>query len=96
MVALKEGLVVAHSIAEPEKSEAMAAFLPQVFTRLDPYFHEMKLGQVDELLLHTHGADLIIFRLGSVFFAVLGLPGQTLPRNELRLIAGELARQTQR
>lgn len=95
VVALQEGLLVAHSLPEDVKSETIAAFLPQIFARLNQYSGEMKLGEVDDLLFTTHGAHCQIYRLGFVYFAVLGKPGETLPWPELRLVADELSRQTQ-
>jgi predicted regulator of Ras-like GTPase activity (Roadblock/LC7/MglB family) len=95
VVALQEGLLVAHSLPADVKSETIAAFLPQIFARLNQYSGEMKLGEVDDLLFTTHGAHCQIYRLGFVYFAVLGKPGETLPWPELRLVADELARQTQ-
>jgi predicted regulator of Ras-like GTPase activity (Roadblock/LC7/MglB family) len=94
IVALQEGLQVASSLPEGVKSEVVAAFLPQIFARLNQYSGEMKLGDVDDLLFTTHGAHCQIYRLGFVYLAVLGKPGESLPWHELRLISEELARQT--
>lgn len=94
VVALQEGLQVASSLPEGVKSDVVAAFLPQIFARLNQYSGEMKLGEVDDLLFTTHGAHCQIYRLGYVYLAVLGKPGESLPWHELRLISDELARQT--
>ena len=94
IVALQEGLQVAASLPEGVKSEVVAAFLPQIFARLNQYSSEMKLGEVDDLLFTTHGAHCQIYRLGYVYLAILGKPGEALPWHELRLISEELARQT--
>jgi len=94
IVALQEGLQVATSLPEGIKSDVVAAFLPQIFARLNQYAGEMKLGEVDDLLFTTHGAHCQIYRLGFVYFAILGQPGEALPWHELRLIAAELGRQT--
>ena len=94
IVALQEGLQVAHAMPEGFKSDVVAAFLPQIFARLNQYSGEMKLGEVDDLLFTTHGAHCQIYRLGFIYFAVLGKPGESLPWHELRLIADELAKQT--
>lgn len=96
VVALQEGLLVAHSLPPDLKSETIAAFLPQLFARLNQYAGEMKLGEVDDLLFTTRGAHCQIYRLGYVYFAVLGKPGEQLPWTSLRLVADELARQTQK
>jgi predicted regulator of Ras-like GTPase activity (Roadblock/LC7/MglB family) len=94
IVALQEGLQVASILPDGVKSEVVAAFLPQIFARLNQYSGEMKLGEVDDLLFTTHGAHCQIYRLGYVYLAVLGKPGESLPWHELRLISEELARQT--
>ena len=93
-VALQEGLAVATSLPEGVKGDVVAAFLPQIFARLNQYAGEMKLGEVDDLLFTTHGAHCQIYRLGFLYFAILGHPGAALPWHELRLIAAELGRQT--
>ena len=93
IVAMSEGLPVATVLPDGVKSEVVAAFLPQIFARLNQYAGEMKLGEVDDLLFTTHGAQCQIYRLGSVYFAALGHPGAVLPARELRLIAAELGRQ---
>jgi predicted regulator of Ras-like GTPase activity (Roadblock/LC7/MglB family) len=94
IVALQEGLPVAHSLPEGVKNEVVAAFLPQIFARLNQYAGEMKLGDVDDLLFTTHGAHCQIYRLGFLYLAVLGKPGESLPWQELQIISAEIARQT--
>jgi predicted regulator of Ras-like GTPase activity (Roadblock/LC7/MglB family) len=94
IVALQEGLPVAASLPEGVKSDVVAAFLPQIFARLNLYAGEMKLGDVDDLLFTTHGAHCQIYRLGYIYFAVLGKAGEALPWHELHLITEELARHT--
>ena len=94
VVALQEGLPVAASLPEGVKSEVVAAFLPQIFARLNQYAGEMRLGDVDDLLFTTHGAHCQIYRLGYIYFAVLGKAGEALPWHELHLVTEELARQT--
>ena len=93
IVAMSEGWPVATALPDGVQSEVVAAFLPQIFARLNQYTGEMKLGDVDDLLFTTHGAQCQIYRLGSVYFAALGQTGAVLPARELRLIAAELGRQ---
>ena len=93
IIALQEGLPVATSLPEGLQSEVVAAFLPQIFARLNQYAGEMKFGEVGDLLFTTHGAHCQIYRLGLIYFAVLGHPGEALPWRELQIIAGELGRQ---
>jgi predicted regulator of Ras-like GTPase activity (Roadblock/LC7/MglB family) len=91
VVALQEGLVIAHRLPEPLKGEVFAAFLPQIFARINQYSKEMKLGTVDDLLVNSHGFSCHLFRMEQVYFAALGNPGETLPTPVLRLCAAALA-----
>ncbi len=96
IVALQEGFQVAHALPDGVNAETVSAFLPQIFTRLNQYAGEMKLGEVDDLLFTTRGAHCLIYRLGTVYLAVLGKPGESLPWNALRLAAAELSRQVKK
>jgi len=90
-VALQEGLVIAHKLPEPLKGEIFAAFLPQLFARMNQYAGEMKLGGVNEVTLQTEVGPCYLFRRGQVFFAALGKPDATLPTHNLRLCADAVA-----
>ena len=90
VVSMREGLLVAQSMPEGLKGEAFAAFLPQVFSRLNQYAGEMSLGEVDELTINAQGARCRLFRLGEVLFAALGRAGEPLPSQALRLCAEQL------
>ncbi len=91
IVALPEGLGVAHALPDGMKPDVLAAFLPQIFGRLNQYSGEMQLGEVDEVLFTARGAHCQIYRLANLYFAVLGKPGESLPWPELRLLCAELA-----
>jgi predicted regulator of Ras-like GTPase activity (Roadblock/LC7/MglB family) len=90
-IALQEGLVIAHELPEPLKGEVFAAFLPQIFARINQYAGEMKLGAVEDLLVQSSSGPCHIFRRGQVFFAALGAAGEPLPSHILRLCADALA-----
>ncbi len=96
VVALKEGLVVAHSLPDTIKADVVSAFLPQIFGRLNQYCGEMKLAEVEELNIRAGNASLKMYRLGAIFFAVLSKEGQSLPEPELRVLANELMAHAQR
>jgi predicted regulator of Ras-like GTPase activity (Roadblock/LC7/MglB family) len=91
VVALEEGLVVAQTLPEGLSAETFAAFMPQVFSRLDKYTGEMQLGDTHEVTLNTAGGPCRMFRRGKMFFATLGRVGETLPAG-LHLVADELAK----
>ena len=90
VVAMQEGLLVAHLLPEQLNGEAFAAFLPQILSRVNQYAGEMKLGEVDELTISARGAQCHVFRLGEVLFATVGNAGATLPTDALRLCATHL------
>jgi predicted regulator of Ras-like GTPase activity (Roadblock/LC7/MglB family) len=90
VVAMKEGLLVAQRLPEHLNGEAFAAFLPQIFARLNQYAGEMKLGEVNELTINTQGAPCQMFRLGEVLFAAVGRTGEPLPSQALSLCAAQI------
>ncbi len=92
VVALEEGLVVAQQLPEGLSSETFAAFMPQVFSRMDRYTGEMQLGETHDITLNTESGAIRMFRNGKVFFAALGKCGESLP-NRLHLVCNELASQ---
>jgi predicted regulator of Ras-like GTPase activity (Roadblock/LC7/MglB family) len=92
VVALEEGLVVAQKLPEGLSSETFAAFMPQIFSRLDKYTGEMQLGETGEVMITTAGGPCRFFRRGKLFFATLGRSGGTLPAG-LQIVADELASQ---
>lgn len=89
VVAMQEGLVVAQKLSEPMSGETFAAFLPQIFSRLNQYSGEMKLGPVNAVTIESEGVSCRMFRHGEVFFAAVGQPGQPLPDEALALCASQ-------
>ena len=87
VVAMQEGLLVAHRLPEHLNAEAFAAFLPQIFARLNQYAGEMKLGEVNGLTIHTDSLPCQMFRHGEILFAALGRNGEALPSDALTLCA---------
>jgi predicted regulator of Ras-like GTPase activity (Roadblock/LC7/MglB family) len=92
VVALEEGLVVAQKLPDGLSSDTFAAFMPQIFSRLDKYTGEMQLGDTTEITITTAGGPCQFFRRGKLFFATLGRTGEYLPAG-LHLVAMELANQ---
>jgi predicted regulator of Ras-like GTPase activity (Roadblock/LC7/MglB family) len=93
VIGLHEGLLVAAELPDHLKGDTISAFLPQMFARLNNYTGEMKLGSVDELLFTTQDAHFQAYKVGEVYFAVLGKPGEALPWENMRVIADQLGRQ---
>jgi predicted regulator of Ras-like GTPase activity (Roadblock/LC7/MglB family) len=91
LLASNDGLLVAGRLPMPLKAEMLAAFLPQIFTRVGECMQEVQLGTLHTLKLLAGQAPCVMFKVGGLYLAVLGQPGQTLPEPELERIAGELA-----
>jgi predicted regulator of Ras-like GTPase activity (Roadblock/LC7/MglB family) len=92
LVALEEGLVVAQKLPDGFASETFAAFMPQIFGRLERYTEEMQLGATTEIMIQTSRGPCHFARQGKVYFGTLGHVGEPLPAG-LKLISQELARQ---
>ncbi len=93
IIALQEGFVVAAELPDHIKADTVAAFLPQIFARLNNYSAEMGLGEIGDLLTTTNGAQLQVHRFGEVYFAILGKTGEALPWEQIGPVVAELASQ---
>jgi predicted regulator of Ras-like GTPase activity (Roadblock/LC7/MglB family) len=93
VLASSDGLLVAGRMPAPLKAETMAAFLPQIFTRIGGCAEQAQLGTLRAVRLSAGPAPCGIFKAGTLYLAVLGHPGQTLPEPALERVAGELAQQ---
>jgi predicted regulator of Ras-like GTPase activity (Roadblock/LC7/MglB family) len=93
MISLADGLMVAGELPAPFRAETTAAFLPQIFGRMNQYSKELHLGDMNGVSMECQRAPMRIIRTGMVFFGVLGRAGETLPEAQIRLIAEELAKQ---
>jgi predicted regulator of Ras-like GTPase activity (Roadblock/LC7/MglB family) len=95
LIAMSDGLLVAGELPPPLKSETLAAFLPQMFGRMNHYSGEIQLGSLSTLTLQAGQTQCAIYKAGALYLAVLGKPGQTLPDSILQQVVGELAKRNQ-
>jgi predicted regulator of Ras-like GTPase activity (Roadblock/LC7/MglB family) len=93
LLASNDGLLVAGQAPAPLKAETMAAFLPRIFTHTGLCTGEIQLGALRALKLSVGPAICMICKAGTLYLAVLGQPGQTLPEAAVEQLAVELARQ---
>ena len=85
-----DGLLVAGSWPNGVKGDAVAAFLPQIFTRLLQFTKEIKLGEPAHITMMIENVPLQVFRAGTSFFTVIGRAGENLPKAQLNAIATRL------
>ncbi len=93
LLAMNDGLLVASALPPDMKGELMAAFLPQIFGRMNQYTKELGLGGLQTLSFTVAGGSWQVFKSGGIFLAVTARPGEQLPFTPLAAIAAELGRQ---
>ena len=94
ILVMSDGLLVTNATPAAVKAETIAAFVPQMFGRMNQYTKELALGALQHLTLGIEGGQWHFLKSGSLYLAVLGRPGETLPLNLLAQIAAELSSQS--
>jgi predicted regulator of Ras-like GTPase activity (Roadblock/LC7/MglB family) len=91
---MQDGLLVAAHLPEGLNGDGIAAFLPQMHTRVSQYAKELKLGGGDQITLVIDHVPLSIFKVGNVYFAAIGRTRESLPEPHLEIVASHLAPQS--
>lgn len=94
LIALQDGLLVAANMPADIKAETIAAFVPQIFGRLNQYTKELQMGDTSAVSFTVEAGTIQVYNTGIIYFAAFGRKGDLLPLAELQLIAGELSRHT--
>ncbi len=94
LIALQDGLLVATNMPPEMKTETIAAFVPQIFGRLNQYSKELQMGDTKAVSFTVDCGTVQVYNAGIIYFAAFGKTGTLLPLTELQLIAGELGRHT--
>lgn len=94
LIALQDGLLVAANMPADIKGETIAAFVPQIFGRLNQYTKELQMGDTSAVSFTVEAGTIQVYNTGIIYFAAFGRKGDLLPLAELQLIAGELSRHT--
>lgn len=92
LIALPDGLLVASRIPQGMNADTVAGFLPQIFNRVSQCTKELRLGELNNLNFTVGNVPWKIFKVGAIFFAAFGRPGEPLPSGQLAGIAAELDR----
>lgn len=94
LLAMSDGLLVTSATPASVKGETIAAFLPQMFGRMNQYTKELALGPLQQLTLGIESGQWHVVKGPNIYFAVLGKRGETLPLNLLAQVAAELSNQS--
>jgi len=93
IITMPDGLLVAGQLPIPLKTETVAAFVPQIFKKLNEYALEAQMGELQGLTVSLTNGTWQIYRIQNVFFAVVGRLNETLPLSQLNAVAAEMAKQ---
>jgi predicted regulator of Ras-like GTPase activity (Roadblock/LC7/MglB family) len=92
LIALPDGLLVASRIPPTMNGETIAGFLSQIFNRVSQCTKELRMGDLNNLNFTIGSVPWKIFKVGAIYFAAFGRPGEPLPTSQLAGIAAELDR----
>jgi hypothetical protein len=95
VVSLPDGLCVASQVPAGLNADSLAAFLPQIFERVNQTTRELRMGALNNVNFTVGSVPWKIFRVSSVYFAAFGHAGASLPSAQLAQMAAELDRKKQ-
>ena len=90
LIALPDGLMVASRIRADLNGDTLAAFLPQIFGKVNQCTKELRMGELNNLNFTVGNIPWKIFRVNAIFFAAFGRVGESLPTAQLAALAAEL------
>lgn len=92
LIALPDGLMVASRLPADVNGDTLAAFLPQIFSKVSQTTKELRMGELNNVGFTVGNVPWKIFRVNAIFFATFGRVGQSLPTAQLAALATELDR----
>ena len=90
LIALPDGLMVASRLPPDLNGDTLAAFLPQIFAKVNQCTKELRMGELNNLNFTVGNVPWKIFRVNAIFFAAFGRAGEPLPTAKLAALAAEL------
>jgi predicted regulator of Ras-like GTPase activity (Roadblock/LC7/MglB family) len=92
VVALPDGLRVAGDVPAEMNADMLAAFIPQLFDRMNLSARELRMGALNNVGFTVGNTAWKIFRVNAVYVAIFSRPGKPLPGADLAALAAELDR----
>ena len=90
LIALPDGLMVASRIPTDLNGDTLAAFLPQIYGKINQCTKELRMGELNNVGFTVGNTPWKIFRVNAIFFAAFGRSGEPLPTSQLAALAAEL------
>jgi hypothetical protein len=94
VVALADGLKVAGEVPPEFNADTVAAFLPQIFERVNQCTRELRMGSLNNVSFTVGNIPWKIFRVNSIYFATFGMADEAFPKAELAQLAAGLNRKS--
>ena len=94
VVALADGLRVASDVPAEFNPDTVAAFLPQIYERVNQSTRELRMGALNNVSFTVGNVPWKIFRVNSIYFAAFGRAGETFPKSQLAMLAVGLDRKS--
>lgn len=94
VVALADGLRVAGQVPAEFNADTVAAFLPQIYERVNQCTRELRMGALNNVSFTVGEVPWKIFRVNSIYFAVFGRGDEQFPKVELAQLAAGLNRKS--
>lgn len=91
VIASQEGLKVASKLPAEFNSDAFAGFVVAMFSRMNQFTGDLKLGEPKALNVQTSNRSLAIVKSGRNFLAVIGKADAVLPVDDLKKLAATLS-----
>lgn len=92
VVTLPDGLRVASEVPAEFNADTLAAFIPQIFERMNQSARELRMGSLNNVSFTVGNVPWRIIRVNAVYLAAFGRAGVSLPAAELTELAEELDR----
>ncbi|HTL72249.1 MAG TPA: hypothetical protein VL863_03010 [bacterium] len=92
VVTLPDGLRVASEVPAEFNADTLAAFIPQMFERMNQSARELRMGSLNNVSFTVGNVPWRIIRVNAVYLAAFGRAGVSLPSAELTELAEELDR----
>ncbi len=90
LIALPDGLMVASRLSPDLNGDTLAAFLPQIFGKVNQCTKELRMGELNNVNFTVGNVPWKIFRVNAIYFAAFGRAGEPLPTAHLAALAAEL------
>ncbi|MCX7871883.1 MAG: roadblock/LC7 domain-containing protein [Verrucomicrobiae bacterium] len=93
MIAIKDGLPVVAKLPIEIKPEALAGFVPEIFSKLLHYIEDLKLGQISNVTIACEDCWICVCKSGNIYFVVVGEKDKPAPSIEIfQFIADEFTK----